>query len=251
MFSAFVVNADVNPPRDEYDPSKALFVKCDVRVWEDQVAVFKTAIEHSPKHGIDIVIANAGVYGPDILEGIDEDEPSPANLKLIEINLFGVIHTAKLAAFYFNKQPRESFDRCLILVTSIMGYIDTQGSSLYGASKHGVRGLMACLRRKGLMRVNALAPWFVATGIFPENFRISLTKQFQAQGVDFAAGSDAVGAIMRIVTDSSINGRSIAIVPRQLSPSGYLDMELDDFQEGSPCDKLQRVAGSLSYSDII
>lgn len=33
------------------------------------MAVFKTAIEKSPKKGIDIIIANAGIYGPDILAG--------------------------------------------------------------------------------------------------------------------------------------------------------------------------------------
>lgn len=96
-----------------------------------------------------------------ISAGLDGDEPTEPNLKLIEINLFGVIHTAKLAAFYFNRQEGDARDKCLILVTSIMGYIDTQGSSLYGASKHAVRGLMCCLRRKGVLRVNALAPWYL------------------------------------------------------------------------------------------
>lgn len=92
--------------------------------------------------------------------GLDEDEPSIPNLKLLDVNLVGVLYTAKLAAFYFNKQPRETFDRCLVLVSSIMAYVDTQGSSVYGAAKHGVRGAMCCLRRKGAMRVNALAPWY-------------------------------------------------------------------------------------------
>lgn len=42
-----------------------VFVKCDVRNWQDQVNVFKTAIAKSPRHGIDIVVANAGVSGSD------------------------------------------------------------------------------------------------------------------------------------------------------------------------------------------
>ena len=94
-----------------------------------------------------------------LFEGIDELEPTEPNLKLVDVNLIGVIYTAKLAAHYFHRQPRETFDRCLIVVGSIMGFIDTQGSSIYGAAKHGVRGLMCCLRRKGALRVNLLAPW--------------------------------------------------------------------------------------------
>jgi NAD(P)-dependent dehydrogenase (short-subunit alcohol dehydrogenase family) len=41
------------------------YVKCDVLSWQDQVELFKTAIAWSPKGGIDIVVASAGVSGPD------------------------------------------------------------------------------------------------------------------------------------------------------------------------------------------
>lgn len=43
------------------------FVKCDVRQWNDQVAVFKSAVTNSPHNGVDIVIANAGISGQDPL----------------------------------------------------------------------------------------------------------------------------------------------------------------------------------------
>lgn len=162
--------------------NRAVFVKCDVTSWEDQVSVFKVAKEKSPNGRIDVVIANAGIYGPDALDGelrfyrcrepilgpfadktaktagLDAPEPTKPVTKLLDVNLIGVIYTAKLAGWYFNNQ--DAGDRCLILVSSIMGYIDTQGSSIYSAAKHGVRGLMTCLRRKGLVRVNCLAPWY-------------------------------------------------------------------------------------------
>lgn len=47
--------------------SHAQFVKCDVRVWEDQVAVFEAAVQNSPSKSCDIVVANAGVVGADDL----------------------------------------------------------------------------------------------------------------------------------------------------------------------------------------
>jgi NAD(P)-dependent dehydrogenase (short-subunit alcohol dehydrogenase family) len=43
------------------------FVKCDVREWKDQVAVFKSAVACSPHKSVDIVIANAGISGEDSL----------------------------------------------------------------------------------------------------------------------------------------------------------------------------------------
>jgi NAD(P)-dependent dehydrogenase (short-subunit alcohol dehydrogenase family) len=42
-------------------------VKCDVRSWDDQVAVFEAAANSSPYKSVDIVIANAGIVGADDL----------------------------------------------------------------------------------------------------------------------------------------------------------------------------------------
>ena len=159
-------------------------MKCDATSWDDQVHVFQAARERSPNGGIDIVIANAGIYGPDVLEGmsysfsklrifalqprfsshgagLEGDEPKRPDTKLLDVNLIGVMYTANLAIWHFHHQ--ELRDGCLILNSSIMGYIDTQGSSVYSAAKHGVRGLMTCLRRKGVVRVNSLAPWCVSS----------------------------------------------------------------------------------------
>lgn len=42
-------------------------MKCDVRRWDDQVAMFDAAVRNSPEKSIDIVIANAGIVGADDL----------------------------------------------------------------------------------------------------------------------------------------------------------------------------------------
>lgn len=44
---------------------KARFVRCDVRSWEEQVCLFEAAVANSPRLSCDIVIANAGIPGPD------------------------------------------------------------------------------------------------------------------------------------------------------------------------------------------
>ncbi|CAK7233722.1 hypothetical protein SBRCBS47491_008708 [Sporothrix bragantina] len=247
---AFVVNGDIQPPQTVSRPDRTAFVKCDVTLWEQQVDVFKVAREKAPNGRIDVVIANAGIYGPDVLDGLDDDTPQKPATKLLDVNLIGVLYTAKLAGWHFHHDRTKGGDRCLLLISSIMGYIDTQGSSVYSAAKHGVRGIMTCLRRKGLVRVNCLAPWFVATPIMPKSFIESTGAQFRAKGVDFATADDAVVAMARLATDTLINGRTLGIVPRQLSPSGYMDLEADDFEDGEPLAKLQSVASSLIYGEF-
>jgi hypothetical protein len=45
--------------------SNVQFVKCDTRNWDEQVDLFKKAKANSPAKSVDVVIANAGVSGPD------------------------------------------------------------------------------------------------------------------------------------------------------------------------------------------
>lgn len=96
--------------------------------------------------------------------GLDPAEPPrKPNLKIMDLNLTGVLYTAKLAIHYFRRQPLDAArDRCLILKSSLAGYVDLPGSIQYNASKFGVRGLMRSLRRSTWsesIRVNLVAPW--------------------------------------------------------------------------------------------
>ncbi|KFZ20388.1 hypothetical protein V502_03204 [Pseudogymnoascus sp. VKM F-4520 (FW-2644)] len=245
---AFVVIADLQPPTPAFKESQAVFVQCDVTVWHDQVNAFETAVKRSPNQKIDIVIANAGIAGPDVLEGLSDDVPQEPSTKIIDVNVTGILYTTKLAGWHFRRHHDDPLKGCLIFVSSIMGYIDSQSSSVYAASKFGVRGLMCCLRRKGVFRVNAIAPWLIATPIMRQGFLETVEKEFQTMDLDLAKTQDAVRAVLRIAADESINGRSLAIVPRQVSPSGYMDLNLDDFENGSTVDKLQKAVLSISYN---
>lgn len=82
---------------------------------------------------------------------------------MIDVNITGVLYTTKLAGWYFTRHHSDPLDGCVILISSIMGYIDTQSSAIYAASKFAVRGVMRCVRRKGILRVNCIAPWLVQT----------------------------------------------------------------------------------------
>ena len=145
------------------------FVHCDVRSWADQLKAFKQAIANSPSKTVDIVIANAGISGADQVFWDDKtEEPVEPDLKILNINLVGVLYTIKLAMHYFRRQyeKNKQIDQLLILQGSLAGYIDLPGSMQYASSKYALRGLMRNLRRSGFtfgMRVNYIAPWYVTT----------------------------------------------------------------------------------------
>lgn len=91
--------------------------------------------------------------------------PVKPNLRILEINLIGLVYTAKLAMHYFRRQPVDAArDRCLIIKGSIAAYADQPGSPQYNISKWGGRGFMHNLRRTAWtenIRVNFVAPWSV------------------------------------------------------------------------------------------
>ena len=64
---AFVTFADVNDRGKDIEKElnangeRCVFVKCDIRSWEDQLAMFETAKSRSPAKSVDVVIANAGI----------------------------------------------------------------------------------------------------------------------------------------------------------------------------------------------
>ncbi|RDL29816.1 uncharacterized protein BP5553_10681 [Venustampulla echinocandica] len=216
-----LASIDLSAVKNGYHFRGSIYVKCNTSSWDDQVAMFETAIAKSPTHKIDIVIANAGVYGPDILDGIENDKPTKPNVGLFDVNLFGVIYTTNLAAFYFHKQEGAPSEKCLILLSSIMGYIDSEGAALFTPTP----------------------------GMHP-TFRDAVLAKFEAHRLVFGHIEDAATAAMCIATQPSINGRSIAIVPREISTSGYLDLNLDDFEDTSVCGKRQKAASSVDYPGV-
>lgn len=177
---AFVTFGDLASASDratglvsELGSDKVNFMPCDTRSWKDQAALFKTA---SSLHdgNIDIVFANAGISGSDPVFNDTSDpqtgEPVEPDLNILQTNLVGFMYTAKLALHYFARQRSAGGsmerDHCLIMTSSIAGYLDHNGAPQYSAAKFGTRGMMRSLRQvlpKQDARVNIIAPWCVRT----------------------------------------------------------------------------------------
>ncbi|KAK6078999.1 fungal specific transcription factor domain-containing protein [Seiridium cupressi] len=244
------VNAGAFVTIADYDELAGRKVEADLAPWDQQVAVFEAAVTASPFKSIDVVIANAGVFGADDLNTVQDPSQPPIkpDLRIMEINLTGAAYTANLAMHYFRRQtPNIPRDRCLIIKGSIAAYADQPGSPQYNMSKWGARGLFRNLRRiswRDNIRVNFVAPWYVRTPILPD----SVVEYLASKGVKFARVEDCARAMLNIVADEGINGRSFGIVPREEAPEGYMDMNHDDYHEGDFLMDWQKIVLATSES---
>jgi NAD(P)-dependent dehydrogenase (short-subunit alcohol dehydrogenase family) len=165
-----------------------------------------------------------------------ETRPKKPNLRIIDVNLYGTLYTTKLSLHYFMEQNGTSVkpgvqqeDTCLILIGSGAGFLDVPRTPQYCSKKWAVRGIMHALRRTAFYygsRVNVIAPWYVRTTILSDEAFSAVEKS----GVEFATAEDAGRCALRILSDSSINGRSLFVAPRKWAPeSGYMDLDLEDY----------------------
>lgn len=206
--------------------NKVHFVHCDVTDWQSQVNLFKQAVKLSPHGGLDVVVANAGIAGRDILQegaNLDAAEPPPPAFKIIDVNVTGVLYTTHLAYFWLPKNPGSSpssitsepssspRDRHLLLLGSVASLCPVAIQPQYCAAKHAVLGLFRSLRSTSALqgvRVNLLCPYFIDTPIVPAGGRMMLA------GGAMGKVADVVDAATRFVADSSILGRALCIGPR-------------------------------------
>ena len=174
----------------------------------------------------------------------DHKEPTKPNLKILDVNLESVMYTAKLAFHYFIKQngttpsPSQQ-DTCLVLIGSGAAFLDVPRTPQYCAAKWGMRGVMHALRRTAFYygsRVNIISPWYVKTDILPEE----TFQKTQEIGIEFATVEDAGRCLLRILSDQSINGRSLFLSPRKWAKKGYVDLDTDPYIEEGLLGEIQR-----------
>ncbi|KAJ5755452.1 adam [Penicillium manginii] len=222
------------------------FIKCDTTSWDDQVHLFAAAASFSPTGRISFVVANAGIHRKDEVFAYSGDDKAPQkpDLTTIDVNLIGTLYTSKLASHYFIKQNGQEHsgsqeDTCLILIGSGAAFLDCPRAPQYCSTKWAMRGIMHSLRRTAFYygsRVNVISPWYVKTNILSEEAFAHITSV----GVQFAESSEAGQCLLRILSDKNINGRSFFVSGKKWSTSGYLDLDIEDYQENSLVDSIQR-----------
>jgi hypothetical protein len=61
----------------------------------------------------------------------------------------------------------------------------------------------------------------------------------EKSGVQFATVEDAGQCLLRILSDSTVNGRSLFVSARKWAPRGYLDLDLDDYAGNALLQEIQ------------
>ena len=194
-------------------------VKCDVSNWDSVHDAFKKAVSFSPSGTLDVVAMFAGIdkhgHLVDQIQALGaDDEPQCPSTAEIDVNLKGTLYTTSLALHYFRDKPGKNtplWDKSLIFVSSLAGYIDDTHNSVYTASKFGVRGFWRSIRAKtdaemGI-RCNLIAPWAIKTPMTEPI--LSMLDQLgikEGEGITFAKEETVVQAVMKCIGDASISG---------------------------------------------
>ncbi|EMT60956.1 hypothetical protein ACKRZS_001856 [Fusarium odoratissimum] len=252
---AWVTFADVNEERGKTveaelnaDGQKCAFIKCDIRDWDQQKAMFEKAKTQSPSNSVDVVIANAGISrsSGDSLWNLDDPngEPTKPDLNIVRVNIDGTFYTWKLAVHYFRKQPvSEERDRCFIITGSMVAWIDSPGNWEYTGTKYALRGFMRTVRRSSheqSIRINYVAPCWIKSAIRTAEYE----KWLVDRGVEFGEQKDVSSCMLRIATDRSINGRSLMITPRSIAKEGFVDIDREDYKDTPEDEYLKKVQAS-------
>jgi NAD(P)-dependent dehydrogenase (short-subunit alcohol dehydrogenase family) len=165
----------------------------------------RTAVARAAKpwRGLDVVVANAGVGGPN---GCAVPGPDRWH-EVLRTNLDGVYHTV-LAAL-----PHLADGGRIIAISSVLGRFGVPGYTAYCASKHGVIGFVKALALELAPRritVNALCPGWVDTDMATAGMQ----GMAEGLGISFAeARRQALAAVPlgRILQPEEI-GESVAFL---------------------------------------
>ena len=176
---------------------KALAVPVDVTNLKDVEAALNKVVDLWKR--LDIVVNNAGITRDQLLMRMSEEDWEA----VLKVNLTGAFAVCRAVVRPLLKQK---FGR-IVNIASIIGLMGNAGQANYAASKGGLIAFTKSLARelapRGI-RVNALAPGFIATAMtdkIPADLREKMVQSIPlgrmgqpedvARGVLFLAGPDA------------------------------------------------------------
>lgn len=197
----------------------ALFVRCDVTSWTDQVHLFKHTVSTFKR--IDLVVCNAAI-NPELVPSsngskydylVDEYEPAspsllrPPTTKIFDVNIVGVTYSMKLAMHHMLLNATGGR---IVVMGSAASYLGFDDHALYCTSKHAILGLVRAtsLRKECLengISISLVAPWLTRT---------RMTQAFLDKipaGVSISSPQDVASAVAILATQpvDKVRGKSL------------------------------------------
>lgn len=173
--------------------------------------------------GIDIVVHNGGVSQRSYVEETALD----VDLRIMRVNYFGAVAITKVVLPHMLERRSGR----LVVVTSLMGYLETPLRSAYAASKHALHGFFESLRFEVADRnvgVTMVCPGYVKTNVTLSALTGNGTpharlepEQSRAMSAEKCARR-LVDAVANERDEVLIAGPEVAgVLLRRLSPSAY------------------------------
>ncbi|KAH8832305.1 hypothetical protein DL96DRAFT_1581640 [Flagelloscypha sp. PMI_526] len=206
-YGAKIVVADINGAAAEVLAAEiratkgtATAIQCDVTSWESVVDVFEHAM--TTYGSVDVVVANAGVVDRSFFWASFFDKNGrllPPDMKVLDVNLRGVINTAGVARHYLcrNHDPKSGSLKSLVMTASLASFISIPTAPLYAASKFAVLGLMRSIAEdfeKMGISVGSVHPWFADTPLIDTPTKLIIA------GLPFTPVSLLADAVVRCAT---------------------------------------------------
>jgi NADP-dependent 3-hydroxy acid dehydrogenase YdfG len=177
----------------------ALPIEADVSEREQAEATVARAVEELGR--LDVLVNNAGVMllGPMLEAPVEEWE------QMIEVNLLGLMYTAKAAIPHLLEAAEgERGVADMVNISSVAGRVARRGSGVYNATKFGVGAFSESLRQEVTrrhVRISLVEPGAVATELQSHNraeVRGEIEKRFE--NMEVLRAEDIAGAIEYVVT---------------------------------------------------
>jgi len=186
---------------------KVIKIKCDVMN-------FKELKEKLDKIKIiDILVNNAGTNIPEPFEKIKQENMN----YLVDLNLKAAFNVAQLVVKKMLKNKKRAAS--IINMSSQLGHVGMAGRNVYNMTKFGIEGLtkgMGVELAKYNIRVNTVAPTFVATPMVKKFFKNKEFKKFALSNIPMgklASESDVATSVCFLASSASsmVTGTSILV----------------------------------------
>ncbi|ELR07902.1 hypothetical protein VC83_08100 [Pseudogymnoascus destructans] len=235
---AKVVIADIDDEVGKESEKKlgenALFVRCDVTSWADQVHLFKLVASTFKR--IDLVVCNAGI-NPELMPSngkmydflVDEYQPAnpellqPPATKIFDVNVFGVLYNIRLAMRYMiaNKNGGR-----IVVIGSTASYTGYDDHALYCSSKHAILGLVRATSLRKECIDNDISISLVAPSITQTRMTQAIIDSLPVE-VPVSSPGDVASAVAILATEpvEKVRGKSLWV-------QGQTYTEVEDIIQG-------------------